>query len=120
MTESRAIGTLWTDYEDDESQAHFEARVTRFVMRASEISLEFSGHDSDDGRYSGWCKLVRNGDQWVGAGEFFFAPKNRVPAKVTATLTSDGEHYFLSGDWLDQGDQQSADLGVEILKEAIH
>lgn len=119
MTESKAVGTLWTDYEDDESEAHYEAKVTRFVKRGAEIAIEFSGHDSDEGAYTGWCKLAKAGDKWVGTGEFFFPPKDRVPARVTATLTSDETHYFLTGDWLDQGDEQSADLEVEILKEDV-
>ena len=119
MTGSKVIGTLWTDYEDEESEAHYEAKVTRFIKRETEISMEFFGHDADDGAYTGWCKLTKSGEQWAGTGEFFFAPKDRIPAKVTATLTSDGTHYFLTGDWLDQGDAQSADLEVEVLKDIV-
>jgi hypothetical protein len=119
MTGSKTIGTLWTDYEDDESEAHYEASVTHFVKRESEISIEFSGHDPDEGAYTGWCRLAKNGERWTGTGEFFFAPKNRIPARVSATLTSDETHYFLTGDWLDQGDEQSADLEVEFLRQAI-
>lgn len=119
MNESRVFGTLWTDYEDDESEAHYEAKVTRFIKQEADISIEFSGHDPDESAYSGRCKLAKSGEQWTGTGEFFFAPKDRIPAKVTATLTSDGTHYFITGDWLDQGDAQSADLEVEVLKDAV-
>jgi hypothetical protein len=119
MTGTKAIGNLWTDYEDEESEAHYEATVTRFIKRESEIALEFSGNDPDEGAYTGWCKLAKSGEQWTGMGEFFFAPKDRIPAKVNAALTSDGTYYFLTGDWLDQGDTQSADLEVEILKAAV-
>lgn len=116
LMESKMIGTLWTDYEDEESEAHYEAKVKSFVKRQAEILIEFSGHDPDDGHYTGWCKLSKVGNQWEGRGEFFFPPKDRTPAKVRATLTSDETHYFLTGDWLDHGDEQSADLEVEVLK----
>lgn len=93
VTKSSAVGTLWTDYEDDESEAHYEAKVTRFIKQEDQITFEFAGHDPDEGAYTGWCKLARTGEKWAGEGEFIFPPNDRVPARVVANLTSDKTYY---------------------------
>lgn len=48
---SSVVGTLWTDYGDEDSEAYYEASVTRFILRQEEILFEFSGHDTDEGPY---------------------------------------------------------------------
>jgi hypothetical protein len=106
-------GTLWLDYTGDDGESHYEARVSRTIVREEEIVLEFSGHDPDDGPFSGHCKLTKLDAFFVGLGTFIVDGKP-LGASVRAVLKRTNAELELVGTWHDIGDRNTYELSVDL------
>lgn len=107
------IGKIWLNYEDEEQSESWEANVTRGIMRDDEIVLEFSGHDPDEGSFSGTCNLRKDGVRYLGPGTFKVG-REVITASVSVTMSNEGDVVVLDGTWQDAGDNSIFQLSVEL------
>lgn len=109
-------GRLFLDYESEDEEAHYQADVTRAVLDGESLVLEFSGSDPDEGRYRGACRLRRQGEAFLGVGEFQSTTVKPLNARVRLEIDEEtGESLALSGTWLDDGDEESYQVDIELV-----
>jgi hypothetical protein len=106
-------GKLWLDYVDGEYEEHWEAEVTRCILRDHEIVLEFSGRDPDQGDFLGNAQLKKQGALYTGRG-FFKVRKGEANARLSLTQNNDVSCLSFSGTWQDDGDATYYDLNIEL------
>lgn len=107
-------GQLWLDYDDGEEDEHWEADITSAVLRnkSNEVIVEFSGHDSDEGRFSGSFSAKAHGPRYVGEGKFTVKGVT-TSASVSFALVIEGELISIDGTWRDSGDAEAHTLTAE-------
>lgn len=110
-------GKLWLDYAVDGDEEHYDANVTRAILRDDAIVLEFSGFDPDEGHFSGSCSLKKQNAFYVGGGSFTVG-KLITSANVSATLEQENGVIAIQGTWQDFGDGEAYDLTVELEAKA--
>jgi hypothetical protein len=106
-------GTLWLDYDVGDDEEHYEAKVSRAVFRDNEVSIEFSGHDPDDGNFHGNCRITGSGGAYSGPGTFSSRGES-YESMVSVTVTSEQGVTELSGTWLMVGDSHPYILTIEL------
>ena len=106
-------GELWLDYDDGETEAHWNACVTHAILRDDEIIVEFAGHDQSSGKFSGSFKAKKAGPHYIG-GALFTVKGSTSSASVLVTLNTKGDVIALQGTWQDSGDSDAYDLSVEL------
>jgi len=106
-------GQLWLDYDNGKDEEHWEAHVTCAILRDDEIVLEFSGHDPDEGGFSGSFKASKVGPRYVGGGSFIAQGESNT-AGISVTLNNKGNYISLEGTWQDSGDSEAYILMAEL------
>ena len=102
-------GLLWFDFEQD----HFSAKISSCVIRDDNIAMEFAG--TDEGlKFSGSCRLSRNGDIFTGPGSFDYVGASPVPSTVIVKVEKNGSDNALHGTWTYQGDSEPHELEAEL------
>lgn len=102
-------GLLWLDFEQD----HYSAKISRCVFGGENIAIEFMG--TDEGlKFSGNCRLSRQGDRFIGSGSFVYSGGNPVSSTVIARVEKNGSDISLHGTWTDQGDSEPHILEAEL------
>ncbi|GAB4404822.1 MAG: hypothetical protein OHK0048_24460 [Rhodoferax sp.] len=102
-------GSLWLDFENDHEEAHFSAEISRCIINNNEIIFQFTGID-EGSRYSGSCRLSKNGEKYYGVGIFKYEGGDEISSTVEVSLDKDGPEILLHGTWKDEGDKESYDL----------
>ena len=109
-------GKLWLDYDNGEEEEHWDANVTCGILRDDEIVLEFSGHDPDEGKFYGTCKLTKSGALYIGGCSFTVRQKSAA-ASVSLALTNEKDVILLTGIWRDAGVSEPYDVTVELERD---
>jgi hypothetical protein len=111
----RLTGYLSLTFESSEYTACYEADITMAVLRPNELVFDFRGHDLDEGKYKGDCKLKRDGSTFQGSGEFRFEHGGSTEAEVRMTCVEESEtNLILVGEWQDEGDLESYTCRIEL------
>ena len=107
-------GSLWLSFENENEEAKISAKISSCVMRGEEeIAIDFAGID-DGEKFSGNCKLHRQGECFVGTGNFRYEGKTNVLAEISVKLEKNGSDVSLYGTWRDEDDREPYDLEIEL------
>ena len=117
---SLLTGMLFLDYASDENEeeAHYEAKVTKATLHPDELVIEFTGHDAEEGKYDGACKLTRRGASFEGVGEFRASSgQSRATVSVTCEVETSTD-LLLSGSWTEEGDSDAYMMQIDLQHQA--
>ena len=108
-------GNLWLDFESDEEDGHYAAKISKCTLHSDVLVLEFAGAEEGH-KFSGSCTLQKKGHLYTGSGNFAYAGRNSVASTVSLELEEYAAGIGLHGTWQDQGDADCYQLEAELLE----
>ncbi|MBK6727101.1 MAG: hypothetical protein IPG63_07545 [Xanthomonadales bacterium] len=110
------VGDLILDYDDGHHHEEYTAEVTRASIVGDDWIVQFSGTDSDLGRYIGEMRLHCAGKTLKGQGTFRSDRQPAVTATINAKLHRKSKtQATCEGTWHEPGDASAYAMTLELV-----